>query len=109
ALQALSTEDPSVVACGGGIIVLDENRRALKRLGRVVYLVVDAAEALARIGDTATRPLLSGPSGTMAATSLLGARKSLYAAVADVTVDTVGRTAEEVADLVIAATGGEEV
>jgi shikimate kinase len=108
ALDALSAEEPSVVACGGGIIVRDSNRRALKRLGRVVYLAVDAAEALARIGDTATRPLLSGPSGTMAATSLLRARKSLYAAVADATVDTVGRTAEEVADLVIEAAGGED-
>ncbi|MDZ4177770.1 MAG: shikimate kinase [Coriobacteriia bacterium] len=108
ALDALSAEEPSVVACGGGIIVRDSNRRALKRLGRVVYLAVDAAEALARIGDTATRPLLSGPSGTMAATSLLRARKSLYAAVADATVDTVGRTAEEVTDLVIEAAGGED-
>jgi hypothetical protein len=44
----------------------------------------------------------------MAATSLLRARKSLYAAVADATVDTVGRTAEEVADLVIEAAGGED-
>jgi len=96
----LSMEDlpPSVVACGGGIVVRPENRSALKRMGTVVYLEVTAGEALARVGDAGTRPLLAGSSGALAATSLLAARESLYRSVADVTVDTVGRGAEQVAD-----------
>ena len=76
----------------------DANRSALKRLGRVVYLKVSAGETLARVGADGTRPLLSGPGGVLAATSLLEARESLYAAVADISIDTVGRTAEQVAD-----------
>jgi len=108
ALLGLGARPPSVVACGGGIVLRPENRAALKRMGRVVYLEVTAAEALARVGDTSTRPLLSGPSGALAATSLLAAREALYLAVADVVVETVGRTPSEVAALVLEALGGFE-
>lgn len=102
ALLSLESEPASVVACGGGVVVRAENRSALKRLGVVVYLRVTAGEAIARIGDAQSRPLLSGPSGTLAATSLLAARESLYCSVADVVVDTVGKSPEQVATEVIA-------
>jgi len=95
-LGSLSREQPSVVACGGGVVLRPENRAQLKELGTVVYLEVTAGEALARIGDAKTRPLLAGTSGALAATSLLSARETLYRSVADVTVDTVGRTPAEI-------------
>lgn len=107
ALLKIESAAASVVACGGGVVLAPANRETLKRAGKVIYLKVDAAEALARIGDTSTRPLLSGPSGTMAATSILQARKSLYAAVADHVVDTRGRSIEEVASLIAEAVSGE--
>jgi shikimate kinase len=103
ALLSLESAKPSVVACGGGIVVRDANRSELKRLGRVVYLKVSAGETLARVGADGTRPLLSGPGGVLAATALLEARESLYAAVADVSIDTVGHSAEHVAQEVAAA------
>jgi shikimate kinase len=102
-LKALAGEDESIVACGGGIVVRDENRVLLKQLGLVVYLKVSAGETLARVGSDRTRPLLSGGGGVIAATALLEARESMYAAVADVTVDTVGCSVDEVAEDVVAA------
>lgn len=101
ALGALAEEPDAVVACGGGVVVRDENRTLLKSLGRVVYLRVSAGEAIARIGDTSSRPLLAGPGATIAATSLLAAREALYDAVADIAVQTEGRTPEEVAQEVL--------
>jgi shikimate kinase len=98
ALVSLATVPPSVVACGGGIVLRAENRTRLKEMGLVVYLEVTAGEALARIGDGGTRPLLSGPSGALAATSILAARESLYRSVADAVVDTTGRTIAQVAE-----------
>lgn len=102
-LVGLSSAEPSVVACGGGIVVRDANRSALKDMGMVVYLRVSAGETLARVGADGTRPLLSGPGGVIAATRLLEARESLYAAVADVAIDTVGRSVDQVAEDVVAA------
>lgn len=105
ALEALADEPASVVACGGGVVTSDANRATLRELGSVVYLRVSAGEALARIGDTSSRPLLAGPGAPLAATSLLAAREALYTAVADEVVDTENRTAEEVARLVIDSLG----
>lgn len=102
-LSALAALPPAVVACGGGIVTRPENRGLLKELGFVVYLQVSAGEAVARIGDASTRPLLSGPGGTLAATTLLAARESLYTSVADVCVDTSGLEPERVVGLVLEA------
>ncbi len=98
ALASLAACPPSVVACGGGVVLRPENRTHLHSLGTVVYLRVTAGEAVARVGDASTRPLLAGGAGTLAATSLLAAREALYKAAADITVDTVGRLPEQVAD-----------
>lgn len=103
ALAALAHEPSSVIACGGGIVLADENRRLLKETGRVVYLKVSVDEAIARIGDTTGRPLLeSGDAGAMAAT-LLAARETLYRAVADVEIDTGGLDPDAVASTVFDA------
>ncbi len=103
ALLSLQDSTHSVVACGGGVVLAAANRGTLKRMGTVLYLKVDAAEALARIGDTSTRPLLSGPAGAMAATSLLAARECLYEALADKVVDTRGLSIPEVAQSALKA------
>jgi shikimate kinase len=103
ALASLANVERAVVACGGGIVLRPQNRILLAELGRVVYLQGSAGEAIARIGDTATRPLLAGSAGTITATSLLSAREALYRSVADLTVDTAGKSAEEVAAAVAAA------
>ncbi len=101
AVRSLSTLPSRVVACGGGVVLSDSNRAYLKSLGTVVYLRVTAAETLARVGNDSTRPLLSGASGALAAGKLLEAREALYSATADVVVDTVDRTPEEVARQVV--------
>ncbi len=102
-LGSLIATDPSVVASGGGVIVDDRNRVLLHMLGKVIYLRVSADEALARVGSAEGRPLLEGPDTASAARTLLAARERLYETVADVTVDTVGKTPAEVADEVVAA------
>lgn len=107
ALMSLDAQPDAVVACGGGVVLRPENRAALKRLGAVAYLRVTAGEAVARIGDAESRPLLAGPAGTLAATSLLAARESLYCSVADVIIDTMGKSPEQVADEVVSFMEGD--
>jgi shikimate kinase len=100
AVASVAEEDDAVVACGGGAVLSDENRRVMRDLGCVVYLAVTPEIALARVGGAESRPLLAGRSGAVA-TSLLDARKSLYESVADITVDTSGLGADEVATSVL--------
>ncbi|MDP2232738.1 MAG: shikimate kinase [Actinomycetota bacterium] len=101
ALESLMHEPPSVVACGGGVVVSEANRTLLPQLGTVVYLRVSALDALDRIGDTSSRPLLAGPGAAHAAKALLAERQSVYAGVAQMSVDTQGHSVEQVTEKII--------
>jgi shikimate kinase len=90
-----------VLALGGGAILDAETRKRL--VGhRVVYLSVELADAVQRVGLGAGRPLLAlNPRATLK--YLLDQRRPLYAEVATIVVSTDGRTPEEIAAEVTAA------
>jgi shikimate kinase len=100
--QAVRTalhEHTGVLALGGGA-VLDDATRRLLRDHEVVHLHVDLPHAARRCGLDTSRPLLLGNvRGQLKA--LLEQRHPLYQEVATVTVDTSGRTPEEVADDIV--------
>lgn len=99
ALAALADERPSVVSCGGGVCTVATNRELLARLGTVVYLEVTVDEAISRIPDSSSRPLLSDRRG---AEQLLERRRADYERCATFSVDTSGATPEEVCAAVVA-------
>jgi shikimate kinase len=92
--DALATHD-GVLALGGGA-VLDPTTRALLAEHRVVFLRVGLADAVKRVGLGTSRPLLLG-NVRARVKALLDERNPIYEAVADLTVDTAGRSAHEVA------------
>lgn len=89
ALVEIGELDPLLVSCGGGIVLRPENREFLKESGFVVYLQVDAAEAAGRISDISTRPLFKD---IEAAEEIRQTRLALYQEVADVLIDTSGKS-----------------
>lgn len=95
--SAVATHD-GVLSLGGGAILREETRLVLSGR-RVAYLEVNLAEAARRAGLSTARPLLLGNvRGQLG--RLLDQRRPLYEQVATITVSTVGRTPEEVADLI---------
>lgn len=92
--DALATHD-GVLSLGGGA-VLDPTTRALLAEHRVVFLRVGLADAVKRVGLGTSRPLLLGNVRARVKT-LLDERNPIYEAIADLTVDTAGRTAPDVA------------
>jgi shikimate kinase len=85
-----------VLALGGGA-VLDPATRALLAGHRVVFLKVGLSDAASRVGLGVSRPLLLGNvRGRIK--QLLDERTPIYTAVATDTVETDGRSADEVAD-----------
>jgi shikimate kinase len=96
--RALSEHD-GVLALGGGA-VLSEATRELLAGHTVIYLTVDLSGAVARVGLDHGRPLLAvNPRATLR--FLMEQRKPLYEQVASYTVDTSGRTPEEVIDEIV--------
>jgi shikimate kinase len=104
ALSTVAADRRTVVATGGGAATREENLQTMLRSGRVVALGVTPEEAVRRARGGAGRPLLAGPDPFAAATALLAARAPFYAR-AHLAVDTVGRTADAVADEILAWMG----
>ncbi|MFY1632545.1 shikimate kinase [Solwaraspora sp. WMMB335] len=95
AVRAATRTFPGVLALGGGAILAAENRAVLAGQ-TVVYLSVDLADAVRRVGLGTGRPLLAlNPRATLK--HLLDQRRPLYEQVATHRVITDGRTPEQVA------------
>jgi shikimate kinase len=96
-----------VLATGGGVVLRAENRRRLRAFGFVVWLTAEPEILAARL-EADPRGLLSRPALTAAGTlaelaGVLHARAPLYREVADVVIDTTGRTPDDVAEAVLSA------
>ena len=94
-----------VLATGGGAVLAESNRRALRRFGLVVWLTADA-ETLARRLANSRNPLADRPALTAAGTldevaAVLEARLPAYRASADVEVASAGRSVGEVVESVL--------
>jgi shikimate kinase len=84
-----------VLALGGGAILAAQTRALLAK-NTVVYLSVQLSDAVSRVGLGSGRPLLAmNPRATLK--YLLDQRRPLYEEVATVTVQTDGRTPEDIA------------
>jgi shikimate kinase len=92
-----------VISCGGGVVTAPGNIALLRGLGTVVYLEVTAEEALRRIADARTRPLLNSKTSPA---QLLEQRRALYESAADIRVDSCGKSIGEVAAEVASALAG---
>jgi shikimate kinase len=86
-----------IVSCGGGAATNRANVRVLRNNCLSVWLWADVLTALARIGETATRPLLGGESPEAAARALLAERISSYARTCDLLINTKGKEPGEIA------------
>jgi shikimate kinase len=99
AVRAALDEHTGVLAVGGGA-VLDADVRELLAGHTVVFLDVSITGAAPRIGFNRDRPLLLGNPRAQWV-RLMEARRPFYDQVATVTVDTDGKTPEDVADEVL--------
>jgi shikimate kinase len=96
-LRSMLIRARCILSCGGGVITRDESRDLLKLLGTVVYLKVDADEAVSRISHPETRPLLSGATPPA---EILASRLQYYEDTADLTIDTGGQAIPQVVSMV---------
>ena len=92
-IDELTQRDGIVLATGGGAVLDPENRACLRERGKVIYLYATIEQLLARTAKDRNRPLLQTADPRARLQELLLARDILYREVADLVVDTGGRTA----------------
>ncbi|MFN0020462.1 MAG: shikimate kinase [Pirellulaceae bacterium] len=87
----LAKLESHVVALGGGAILREESRQAIRGSGKAVWLQASAAILFQRIGGDAStaarRPNLTAVGGLAEVERLLAIRSPIYAACADLTLD----------------------
>ena len=96
-IGVLTLERDIVLATGGGVVLLEENRQALRRHGTVVYLQADIETLVARTRRDRNRPLLQTGDPRGKIEELLREREPIYRLLAHVVVDTGQRAPSSVA------------
>jgi shikimate kinase len=91
ALVKAGTQDPSVVACGGGVVLEPANRITLRATGVAVYLDVPLDQLHARVPPASDRPLIRREGDIE---RLLEEREPLYREFAAHVVEGSGTPAE---------------
>lgn len=94
-LRKVLGESGIVLATGGGVVLREENRRAMLESGLVIALKATAEEIIARVGEDENRPLLAGGAKERIAL-LLEERREAYD-FAHHTIDTTGKNVDQVA------------
>lgn len=97
-LSELCQQDDLVIATGGGIIVREENRKLLNKYGQVVYLTASISQLVRRTDKDKKRPLLQVDDPKQKIIELLESRDPLYREVADIIIETDGKTPKQVAE-----------
>ncbi len=92
--------DNVVNATGGGVVTREENIRELKKKGKLVWLKADTDTLLKRIGNSQSRPSLTGKSQREDMEAVMAERSPIYQRAADFIVDTENKTPEEIAEVI---------
>lgn len=95
-LKELQSRKNTVVSCGGGAAMREENVAEMKRNGRVVLLTVTPETVYERVKDSDDRPVLSGNKNVGYIAQLMETRREKYEAAADVVIATDGKTVQDI-------------
>ncbi len=100
-VDRLQKKDGVIVSCGGGAVLRDKNTELMKANGRVVLLTAAPETIYERVKDSKDRPVLNGNMNVEYIRGLMEKRRARYEAVADITVATDGKNADEICEEII--------
>lgn len=95
-----------VYSTGGGIVMQEENRNLLHRLGTVVLLEITPEEVIRRLGKDTTRPLLQGEDRMKKVRMLMARRRTAYESCADLRIEVSGKTPEAIMEEILQSPQG---
>lgn len=105
ALAEKAATDNAVIACGGGIVIDQDNVALMRRTGFVMRLTASAEEILRRTAQQNGRPLLDADDRKARVETLMAQREKLYRC-AHVTLDTTGLTPEQAVERMVKLVSG---
>lgn len=91
-LVELQEKRNTVISCGGGVPMRENNVREMKKSGKIILLTADPETIYERVKSSHDRPLLENNKNVAYITELMEARRAKYEAAADFAVKTDGRS-----------------
>jgi shikimate kinase len=107
-LEALTAQQPTVIAAAGGTVLDPANCEALAAHRPVIWLRADPTTLAARLGEGTGRPLLANDPAS-ALHALAAERAPFYVKVADITIDVDERQPADVVEAIEAALRATEL
>ena len=99
-LKEAAQKENLIVACGGGIVIDEDNVNLMKKTGKIICLAAKAETILDRTKGYAHRPLLNVSDPKVKIEELLNLRAPFYAK-ADYMIDTSNLSIEEVVSKIL--------
>lgn len=99
----VSKSSSCIIACGGGVVKNEENRKELKRNGIIICLKADADTIIERVGNDIGRPLIYGLSRGEVE-NLMKEREPFYN-TADIFIDTSHDSPDTLSERIIKLCG----
>ena len=99
--KQLKQYSESIVACGGGIVLKDENREFINENGIAILLLATMEELTQRLSNSGNRPLLANDNTEEALTKLWMERQIDYLETANFTIETDGENPEELTEKIL--------
>jgi shikimate kinase len=99
--KQLKQYSESIVACGGGIVLKDENREFINENGFTILLTASMEELSHRLSDSGNRPLLANDNTEEALTKLWLERQLHYLNTADFTIETDGENPKQLTEEIL--------
>lgn len=100
-IKEAARQENTVISAGGGAVLLKQNMSRLKKSGVIAWLKANPETIVKRVGASKNRPLLLCEDKGTAVKNLLRKRLPYYRLAQDVSVQTDGRTAGQVAEEII--------
>lgn len=97
-LISLFTCNNTVVSCGGGAALLDENIKIMKQNGHVVLLTASPETILERVKASDERPLLNGNKSIEFISDLMKKRWDKYQSASDIIIQTDNKSIQNVCE-----------
>ncbi len=106
-LNKIHKEAYNIIACGGGIVIKEENRKILKEMGKTVFLNGSIEVMMSRIEDDNHRPLtipfnnISPKKKYEAFKDILDKRMRFYEETGDLIINIDNKKPEEIVDEIL--------
>ncbi len=96
-IKQIAGHRPSVISCGGGCVLREENVSLMKESGAIVLLTATPETIYGRVKNSKSRPILNGHMDVDYIAELMGKRRPAYEGACDLKIATDGKRPEQIA------------